>query len=122
MMSKKRSSVDEDILARFVCTGCGVCCRWPGHVLLTDADISELAAHLAMDEVDFIAQYTRLASNRAQLSLKDQADGSCIFLDGDMCEVYEARPLQCRSFPAAWQVRQGCPELDRLHDEQKRVE
>ena len=89
---------------------------------LTDADIKELAGHLAMNEVDFIAQYTRLASNRAQLSLKDQADGSCIFLDGDMCEVYEARPLQCRSFPAAWQVRQGCPELDRLHDEQKRVE
>ena len=50
MMSEKRSSVDEDILARFVCTGCGVCCRWPGHVLLTDADIKELAGHLAMDE------------------------------------------------------------------------
>ena len=121
-MSEKRSSVDEDILARFVCTGCGVCCRWPGHVLLTDADISKLAGHLAMDGAYFIAQYTRLASNRAQLSLKDQTDGSCIFLDGDMCGVYEARPLQCRSFPVAWQVRQGCPELDRLHDEQKRVE
>ena len=78
MMSKKRSSVDEDILARFACTGCGVCCRWPGHVLLTDTDIRELAYHLPLGEADFIEQYTRLASNRAQLSLKDQADGSCI--------------------------------------------
>ena len=121
-MSKKRSTVDEDILSRFVCTGCGVCCRWPGHVLLMDADISELARHLKLDERDFILQYTRLASNRAQLSIKDKADGSCVFLDGDLCGVYEARPIQCRSFPAAWQVRAGCPELDRLHDEQKRVE
>ena len=114
--------MNEDILARFVCTGCGVCCRWPGHVLLTASDIQDLARYLRMDEERFIDSYTRLASNRSQLSLKDQADGSCVFLDGDACGVYEARPLQCRSFPAAWRVRQGCPELDRLHDEQKRVE
>mgnify|MGYP002214429469 CR=1 FL=1 len=90
--------------------------------MLREEDIAALAAFLGLDVGVFVDRYTRLASNRAQLSLRDQADGSCIFLDGDACGVYEARPLQCRSFPAAWQVRQGCLELDRLHDEQKRIE
>jgi Fe-S-cluster containining protein len=121
-MSNKCSTVSEDILSRFVCTGCGECCRWPGHVLLRDQDIEELAAYLGLTVRVFVEQYTRLASNRAQLSLRDQEDGSCIFLVDDACSVYGVRPKQCRTFPAAWQVGRGCPELDRLYDEQKRVD
>ena len=121
-MSEKCSRDSEDILSRFVCTGCGECCRWPGHVMLREEDIAALAAFLGLDVGVFVDRYTRLASNRAQLSLRDQADGSCVFLRGDACSVYEARPQQCRTFPAAWQVGRGCPELDRLYDEKKRVD
>ncbi|QBG48168.1 YkgJ family cysteine cluster protein [Verrucomicrobia bacterium S94] len=114
--------LNPEILKRFQCSGCGECCRWGGSVLLTDDDIHQMAAYLRLSEADFIEKHTRLAPNRKQLALLDQADGSCEFLEGDRCRVYEARPEQCSSFPYAWSVPGGCPELDRLSAEQKNVE
>ena len=108
--------------AKFVCTQCGDCCRWPGYVHLTYEDIRLMAAELNLQEEVFIEQYTRLSPNRSQLALRDQADGSCIFLQENQCTVYQARPLQCRSFPKAWQVGEGCPELDRLYAEENMVD
>lgn len=92
----------------FSCARCAQCCRWPGHVLLTGADTAALAAFLGLGEEEFIRRHARLASNRAQLSLAERADGSCVFLDGRDCRVYPARPEQCRLFPAAWTVPGGC--------------
>lgn len=89
------------------CHRCGACCRWPGHVLLNAEDIARLAAHLGLPEADFIARYCELARNRAQLSLADGPDGACVFLDGNDCRVYPARPRQCRDFPSVWSV-DGC--------------
>jgi Fe-S-cluster containining protein len=107
----------KEIHERFKCSGCGECCRWTGSVLLTEADIPRMAALLGMSDEEFIDVHTRLAPNRQQLALLDQADGSCAFLEGDRCTVYEARPEQCRTFPFAWSVTSGCPELDRLRAE-----
>ncbi len=90
------------------CRRCGDCCRWPGHVLLTDRDIARLSRRLRMAEQDFIERHTRLASNRAQLSLREKPDGSCEFLEGASCAVYEERPSQCRDFPSAWNVPGEC--------------
>jgi Fe-S-cluster containining protein len=36
--------------------------------------------------------------------------------------VYEARPEQCRTFPYAWSVAEGCPELDKLLAGQKNID
>jgi Fe-S-cluster containining protein len=114
--------LDEKILNEFKCSGCGECCRWGGSVLLTENDILVMASHLELSEQDFIDTHTRLAPNRKQLALLDQADGSCAFLKGDQCSVYEARPEQCRTFPYAWSVPEGCPELDKLLAKQKSIE
>jgi Fe-S-cluster containining protein len=96
----------------FKCQQCGACCRWGGHVLLTEADISRLAVATGLSEESFISRYTILAANRRQLSLMDAPDGSCILLKGDVCSFYEARPDQCRDFPHGWRVAEGCPALD----------
>lgn len=114
--------LDGDISKEFKCTGCGECCRWSGSVLLSDADISRLATHLGTTEQECIDRHTRLAPNRIQLALLDQADGSCAFLAGDRCSIYEARPEQCRSFPFAWSVPEGCPALDGLTGRQKNID
>ena len=114
--------ISSHILNRFACTGCGECCRWTGSVLLVDLDIPRLAAGLGLSEDDFVARHTRLAPNRRQLALLDQEDGSCAFLEGDRCSVYEQRPEQCRTFPFAWHVAEGCPELDQLLAEEKNVD
>jgi uncharacterized protein len=94
----------------FSCLRCGACCRWPGHVLLSDRDIAQLAQRLQLSESDFVARHTMLASNRAQLSLRENTDGSCEFLNDNLCMVYEVRPQQCRTFPASWRISMAaCP-------------
>ncbi len=114
--------LDSEILKQFKCSGCGECCRWTGSVLLTDADLPRLATHLGLSEQNFIDKHTQLSPNRRQLALFNQADGSCAFLKGDRCSIYEARPEQCRTFPYAWSVSSGCPELDQLLAQQKNIE
>ena len=97
----------------FDCGQCGACCRWPGSVLLDEDDIAAMAAQLEMPPGRFIEDHTALARNRAQLTLKEQTDGACEFLDArGRCRIYRARPKQCRDFPAAWQVA-GCPQAGR---------
>ena len=114
--------VDPKILDRFSCSGCGECCRWPGSVLLTSDDICLIAEHLELTEKDFIDRHTRLAPNRKGLALLDQTDESCAFLKGDRCSIYDVRPEQCRTFPFAWNVAEGCPELDKLLAEEKNID
>jgi len=99
----------------FKCQQCGTCCRWSGHVLLTETDILRLAAAAGLSEEQFIERYTVLAANRHQLSLADGPDGSCILLEKGRCALYEARPAQCRDFPHGWRVAEGCPALEALN-------
>jgi len=82
-------------------------------VLPTEADLAALSRHLGLDERELIQRFCVLARNRAQLALAEKADGSCVFLDGNDCRVYPARPLQCRQFPSAWFVP-GCPAVESM--------
>lgn len=38
-------------------------------------------------------------------------DGGCIFLEGDLCSVYEARPDTCRAF-YVWHSAEYCGRSD----------
>jgi len=84
------------------CQRCTACCRWPGQVRLTDAEISRLAAFKDLSEFDFIQRYTRLRQDRRRLVLEDKPNGECIFLEGNDCSVQPVKPQQCRDFPNLW--------------------
>jgi Fe-S-cluster containining protein len=84
------------------CQRCTACCRWPGQVRLTEAEIAQLAAFKQLSEHDFIQQFTRLRHDRAGLALIDHPDGSCIFLENGGCAVQPVKPRQCRDFPNQW--------------------
>ena len=86
----------------YACQRCANCCRWPGFVRLDDQDITNIAAHLALSEHEFIQRFTRLRPQRDGLALIDKPDGECIFLDGRDCRVQPVKPHQCRGFPNAW--------------------
>jgi len=106
-------------LSAFACHQCGICCRWPGSVLLTKADITAISATLQLAEDDFIQRHTILSPNRRQLSLKEAPDGSCEFLGADnRCRIYDARPKQCRDFPYRWRA-DGCPALEEVNMRKK---
>ena len=84
------------------CQRCAACCRWPGQVRLTDAEITRIAAFLQLDETDFIHHHTRLQQDRRGLALQEQADGACIFLNDNRCAIQSVKPQQCRDFPNLW--------------------
>ncbi len=108
----------------FNCTGCGDCCRVDGDVWLDPAESATLRAHLGLGEDAFAARYlshaVRTPDGRWE-RLKRTAE--CAFLGEDgMCGVYEARPLQCRTYPFwprllrssdAWRAeRAACEGID----------
>ena len=81
------------------CQRCTACCRWPGQVRLTEAEITRLAAFKGITEAEFIHQFTRLKEDRRGLALTDKPDGECIFLEDENCAVQPVKPQQCRDFP-----------------------
>ena len=87
---------------KYLCERCTNCCRWPGDVKVSETEITAISRHLGLTEDDFIQRYTRLRANRRGLSLIDQPDGACIFLEGQDCRIQAVKPQQCRDFPNAW--------------------
>lgn len=86
----------------FSCTRCSSCCRFEsGYVYLTKNDLRDLAAKCKMTYTQFVKKNCRWipsANDTELLSLREKPDYDCIFWQ-DGCSVYQARPLQCRTFP-----------------------
>ena len=117
---------------KFSCKRCSSCCRYDsGFVFLSEKDLEKLTAELKMDSNGFIKAYCRWVTGLYEpesLSLREKSNKDCIFWDSG-CTVYEARPLQCRTFPfwesilsssEAWEVAAtGCPGMNSgaLHSE-----
>jgi hypothetical protein len=86
------------LLAEFDCTKCGNCCRQT-RVEVSEVEIAAIAEDLAMDAGKVKQMYTERGADSSEVLL-DQPGGACVFLDGGLCMVYEARPEACRQFPA----------------------
>ena len=78
------------------CRKCGECCR-VSEVLLAERDVEKLARFLGISEKGFIEKYTALNAEEKRILLRN-AEG-CVFLAGNDCTVYEARPGNCERFP-----------------------
>jgi Fe-S-cluster containining protein len=114
---------------QFSCKRCSVCCRFEaGFVFLSEKDTSLLGAALQMEYSDFVETYCRWVpeiDGKKQLTMKEKTNHDCIFWtpkQGGGCLVYNARPLQCRSFPfwmsvldskSAWDTTaKSCPGMN----------
>jgi len=87
---------------RFECSRCNRCCGGqPGYVWLSRADVISMSNYLAISIQDFIRSYCRFVDVGIQvtLSLKEKDPFDCIFLSSEGCQIYEARPIQCRTYP-----------------------
>jgi Fe-S-cluster containining protein len=86
----------------YQCQRCAACCRWPGFVRITETEIPRIAAHLGLEEADFIERFTRLTPQRNGLALIDKPNGECFYLQNTECRLQAAKPAQCLGFPNTW--------------------
>lgn len=84
------------------CQRCTACCRWPGQVRISAADVTRIAEFLRLSEHDFVQRYTRLQHDRRGLALQEKLDGACVLLEGNLCAIQPVKPQQCRDFPNLW--------------------
>lgn len=80
------------------CTACANCCRY-SIVSLTGADIASIATHLGIEPAEAAHRFTDPdPEDAARRILRSTADG-CVFLNNNLCSIYEHRPWACRKFP-----------------------
>lgn len=86
---------------RFECQGSGQCCLSRGEygfVFLTREDRKRMADHLQLGLREFTKTYCDKTQGYYHLKEEKNRD-NCTFLDGKKCGIYEARPVQCRTWP-----------------------
>ena len=79
------------------CTVCANCCR-VATATVKERDIEHLARFLRISPARFIAEYTTESEEEGRILRRTDAEG-CVFLSGNECTVYEARPDACQRFP-----------------------
>lgn len=94
--------VDETaaaVSAAIDCKRCANCCRTLD-ADLTQEDAQRLAdgLHIPLDSV--LTQYALPAENPTADEPGKLRGRPCVFLDGNLCSVYEHRPDGCRIYPA----------------------
>lgn len=88
----------------FSCKRCSNCCRIdPGFVYLSRSDLTNLCQKFNMTAKEFVGVYCRWVQyydNTLVLCLKEKTNCDCILWnERDGCTAYDARPVQCSTFP-----------------------
>jgi Fe-S-cluster containining protein len=89
--------IAQGIEEQIDCTQCANCCR-VATVTVTERDTARLARFLRVKPGKFVAEYTVESEEEGRILRREEASG-CIFLLGNECTVYEARPDTCQRFP-----------------------
>lgn len=87
-----------DFEEKIDCRACGNCCK-VAETDVTKRDIERLAKYLRLTPKQFVAQYTTASVQEADEVILRRNEHGCIFLDGNDCTVYDARPDTCQDFP-----------------------
>lgn len=88
------------------------CCSVYERVAVTPFDLTRLALHFGISEVEAQKRFTKMWNEERILKRKKDPvlETSCQFLDSKTrgCTIYEARPDACREFPN----QKRCPYYD----------
>ena len=95
-VERRFKKIAQDVEDATDCTACANCCR-VATTQVTERDVEHLARFLRVKVADLLRDYTDDTEEEGRI-LKRNENG-CVFLDGNLCSVYEARPGTCEHFP-----------------------
>lgn len=95
-VERRFRKIAEEIEGQIDCTACANCCR-VATTRLAERDIDKLSRYLGLSRTAFLNGYTVQSEHEGRI-LK-RTDSGCVFLSGNECTIYEARPGTCENFP-----------------------
>jgi Fe-S-cluster containining protein len=88
----------NEVQKQIDCTACANCCRY-SVVTVDQPEIEAIASYLGTAPEEVTRLYTApdhdAPASRTLLSSRE----GCVFLNGNFCMIYDARPAACRDFP-----------------------
>jgi uncharacterized protein len=96
-VERRLKLIAQEIEDQIDCPECANCCR-VATAKVTERDAAKLAKFLGLKIEAFVEQYTRLDDVDGRV-LNHSPETGCVFLDGNECTVYDARPNACELFP-----------------------
>jgi len=87
----------SDIQQQVDCTACANCCH--SMVSVDEHDIDAIATRLGVTPEAAARLYTVPDPDAPSVRILGASAAGCIFLHGNLCEIYSARPKACRDFP-----------------------
>ena len=94
---RKLRRLAEEVEEQIDCLACANCCR-VATAKIIERDIEKLARFLRISPAKFKTEYTVEDPEEGRI-LKRTEEAGCVFLSGNECLVYEARPASCNDFP-----------------------
>ena len=79
------------------CRACANCCR-VATTQVSERDVKRLAGFLRRTVLDVVREFTEESADEGRILQRSDQRG-CVFLDGNDCTVYDARPDTCQRFP-----------------------
>jgi len=89
--------IAEEIEDSTDCLACANCCR-VATAKVTERDVERLSKYLRLKPARFLADFTVESADEGVVLKRDRKKG-CVFLNGNECTVYDARPDSCQKFP-----------------------
>jgi len=89
--------IAEEIEDSIDCLQCANCCR-VATAKVTERDVERLSKYLRLKPGRFLAEFTVESEEEGVVLKRDKKTG-CVFLNGNECTVYDARPDSCQKFP-----------------------
>lgn len=96
-IEKHFKRIAENVEEQIDCLECANCCR-VATAKVTERDVQKLAKFLGVKPHVVVRDYTIEDPDEGHILKRDDATG-CVFLSGNECTVYDARPSSCELFP-----------------------
>jgi Fe-S-cluster containining protein len=95
-VERRLKRIAEEVAEATDCLACANCCR-VATTRVNERDVERLAKLFGMKPTSFVKEYTSDSEDEGRILRRNEH--GCVFLSGNECTVYEARPGTCRDFP-----------------------